>query len=63
MEKAGFIRRDKLGKETWRNDFNDRIIFDTDYKAVKFKDETGECFPIDKELLLNVIEYIESKGW
>lgn len=63
MEKAGFIRRDKLGKETWRNNFNDRIIFNEEEQTIKFKDEIGECFPIDKELLLNVIEYMESKGW
>ena len=63
MEEIGFIRRDKLGKETWRNEFNDRVIFDEELKSVYFRDEEGKSFPVNKELMIEVIKMLESKGW
>lgn len=63
MEEVGFIRRDKLGKETWRNEFNDRVIFDGELKSVYFRDKEGRSFPVTKEVLLATVKNMENKGW
>lgn len=63
MEELGFIRKDRNNIEIWRNNINERIIFNETTKSVEFRDEIGDSFPISKELLLAVADYMANKGW
>lgn len=58
MNGIGFERRDKAGKKIWRNSIGERVIYDGETNTVEFKDETGRCFPITKELLEKVISEV-----
>lgn len=63
MEELGFKRKDRDGKEIWKNQFNDRVTFDKELKAVYLKDETGRSFPATKKVLLAIANRMEEKGW
>jgi len=63
MEELGFKRKDRNNVEVWKNNINERIIFDETTKGVEFRDEIGDSFPISRELLLAVADYMANKGW
>lgn len=63
MEEIGFKRKDRNNKEVWKNQFNDRVEFDEELKAVYFKDEAGRSFPVTKEVLTSVLNLMEEKKY
>lgn len=63
MEELGFKRKDRNNVEVWKNSINERIIFNEATKGVEFRDEIGDSFPISRELLLAVADYMANKGW